>query len=95
MGLRRKRDEEDFNEYPEEMKADYLFLCSWINELVQTYREKIRIEIINVSSFRGLYKSIRHWIQAYPAFIVNRKEKYIGRDKSQLDLILQNHLGPQ
>lgn len=95
MGLVGKRDEVDFNEYPEEMKQDYLFLCSWINELAQKYREKIRIEIINVSSFRGLFKSIRHWTQTYPAFIVNRKEKYMGRDKSQLDLILQSHLGPQ
>ena len=93
MGLGRKRDEGDLNEYPEEMKEDYLFLCTWINELVQTYREKIRIELIDVRTLRGLYKSIRHWIQAYPAFIVNKKEKYIGRDKSQLDLILQSHLG--
>ena len=93
MGLGRKRDEGDLNEYPEEMKEDYLFLCTWINEVAQRYKEKIRIELIDVRTLRGFYKSIRHWIQTYPAFIVNRKEKYIGRDKSQLDLILQSHLG--
>jgi len=93
VGLGRKRDEGDLNEYPEEMKEDYLFLCTWINEVAQRYKEKIRIELIDVRTLRGFYKSIRHWIQTYPAFIVNRKEKYIGRDKSQLDLILQSHLG--
>ena len=93
MGLGRKRDEGDLNEYPEEMKEDYLFLCTWINEVAQRYKEKIRIELIDVRTLRGFYKSTRHWIQTYPAFIVNRKEKYVGRDKSQLNLILQSHLG--
>ncbi|NVM24290.1 MAG: hypothetical protein HWN70_00025 [Desulfobacterales bacterium] len=93
MGLVGKRDEVDLNEYPEDMKADYLFLSNWLSELAQEYKEKIRIEIINVSSFRGLYKSIRYWTQTYPTFIVNKKEKCSGSDKSQLDLILQSHLG--
>lgn len=75
------------------MKDDYNFLSSWLSELTQKYREKIRIELINVSSFRGFYKSIRHWTQTYPTFIVNKKVKYSGSDKSQLDLILEGHLG--
>jgi len=75
------------------VKDDYNFLSSWLSELTQKYREKIRIELINVSSFRGFYKSIRHWTQTYPTFIVNKKVKYSGSDKSQLDLILEGHLG--
>lgn len=93
MGLVEKRDEGDLNEYPEDVKDDYNFLSSWLSELTQKYREKIRIELINVSSFRGFYKSIRHWTQTYPTFIVNKKVKYSGSDKSQLDLILEGHLG--
>jgi hypothetical protein len=75
------------------VKENHLLLTNWLCELAQTYRDKIRIEIINASSFRGFFKSIRHWTQTYPTFIVNKKEKYIGSDKSQLDLILQGHLG--
>jgi len=75
------------------MKEDHLYLTNWLCELIQKYRDQIRIEIINVSSFRGFTKSIRHWTQSYPTFIVNKKEKYSGRDKSQLDLILQGQLG--
>lgn len=92
MGLKKERDEADLNEYPEDMKADYLFLSNWLGELAQEYKGKIRIEIINVSSFRGFFKSIRYWTQTYPTFIVNKKEKYSGRDKSQLNLILQGRL---
>lgn len=93
MGLVEKRDEGDLDEYPEDVKDDYNFLSGWLSELTQKYREKIRIELINVSSFRGFYKSIRHWTQTYPTFIVNKKVKYSGSDKSQLDLILEGHLG--
>jgi len=93
VGLVEKRDEGDLNEYPEDVKDDYNLLSSWLSELTQKYREKIRIELINVSSFRGFYKSIRHWTQTYPTFIVNKKVKYSGSDKSQLDLILEGHLG--
>jgi hypothetical protein len=93
VGLVEKRDEGDLDEYPEDVKDDYNFLSSWLSELTQKYREKIRIELINVSSFRGFYKSIRHWTQTYPTFIVNKKAKYSGSDKSQLDLILEGHLG--
>jgi hypothetical protein len=93
VGLVEKRDEGDLDEYPEDVKDDYNLLSSWLSELTQKYREKIRIELINVSSFRGFYKSIRHWTQTYPTFIVNKKVKYSGSDKSQLDLILEGHLG--
>jgi len=92
LGLKNERDQADLNEYPEDMKADYLFLSNWLSELAQEYKEKIRIEIISASSFRGFFKSIRYWTQTYPTFIVNKKEKYIGGDKSQLDLILQGRL---
>lgn len=91
-GLKERRDAEDLNGYPEEVKKDFADLWGWLTELAERHRGKIRIELINASSFRGFYKSIRHWTQTYPTFIVNKNEKYIGRDKSQLDRILQNHL---
>ena len=93
MGLKEKRDEGDFNEYPEELKEDYRHLSAWINELAQRYGEKILIDVIDARSVRGFYKSIRYRTQTYPTFIVNRREKYTDSDKSQLDLIIQNHLG--
>ncbi len=92
MGLKGKWDEGDLNEYPEEVKEDYLSLCDWLNELAQKYGEKIRIEIIGVQTFRGLCKSIRYRTQTYPTFIVNKREKYIDGDRSQLDLIIQRHM---
>jgi len=92
FGLKKERDKADLKEYPENLKKDHHQLTEWLCELAQKYKDDIRIEIINVTSFRGFIKSIRHWTQTYPTFIVNKSEKYSGSDKTQLDLILKGHL---
>ncbi len=74
------------------MKAEFASLWQWLTDLAERHRGKVRIELINVSSFRGFYKSIRHWTQTYPTFIVNHREKYTGRDKDQLERILETCL---
>ena len=94
MSLNEKRDDGDLNEYPKDMIEDHRFLSIWVSELTQKYKNQIRIELINASSFRGFLKSIRYWTQTYPTFIVNKKQKYVGRDKEQFERILQAHLSP-
>ena len=92
VGLKEKSDNWDLNEYPEDLKEDYLFLSGWIRELSQKYREKILIKVIDVQSFQGVYKSIRYGIHRYPSFIINKKKKYTGKDKTRLDLLLQEKI---
>ena len=92
MGLREKRDREILNDYPEDLKEDYLFLSNWIKELSRKYRENILIKVIDVQSLQGVFKSIRHGIFRYPTFIINKKKKYTGRDKDRLDALLQESL---
>lgn len=92
-GLRERRDEEDLSGYPEDVKNEFAFLWGWLTELAERYRGRIRIEIINASSFRGFYKSIRHWTQTYPTFIVNNAETYRGTDKRELERILEHYVG--
>jgi hypothetical protein len=75
------------------LKEDYLFLSGWIKELSWKYREKILIKIIDAQSLQGFYKSIRYRAFHYPAFIINKKRKYIGKDKILLDGLLQQEIG--
>jgi len=92
VGLRGKRDNQILNEYPEDLKEDYLFLSNWIRELAQKYRERTLIKVIDVQSLQGVLKSIRYWVHRYPTFIINKKKKYTGKDKDQLEALLQEHL---
>jgi hypothetical protein len=92
VGLKSKRDNHDLNEYPEDLKQDYLYLSDWIRELSRKYREKILIRVIDAQSLQGVYESIRHRVFRYPAFVINQKRKYTGRDKLQLEALLQEHM---
>jgi len=93
VGLKDKRDNRDLNEYPEDLKEEYLYLSNWIKELAQKYGRQILIKIIDGQSLQGVYKSLRHGIHRYPTFVINNKDKYTGKDKQQLDTLLQEHLG--
>ena len=63
-------------------------LCDWIRELASRYRDRLLIKLIDAQSILGFYKSLRHWVREYPAFIVERKETYVGWDKSRLESLL-------
>jgi hypothetical protein len=92
VGLKEKRDQFDLNQYPEDLKEEYSFLSSWIRELSQRYGYQILIKVIDAQSFQGFYKSLRHGIHKYPTFIINQKKKYTGKDKVQLESLLQEEL---
>ncbi len=93
LKLKDKRDNQDLNQYPEEVREDYLFLSEWVRELSQKYQEKILIRITDAQSLQGFIKSIRYRVFRYPAFILNGRKKYSGKDKDRLDSLLQEELG--
>jgi len=74
------------------LKEDYLFLSQWIKELSRKYGVNIVIRITDAQSLQGFYKSIRYRAFRYPAFIINGKKKYSGKDKVRLDTLLQEEL---
>jgi hypothetical protein len=90
--LRAPKNKQDLNEYPEDLKADYLFLSDWIRELAQKYPHRILIKVIDAQSLQGMYKSIRFAVRKYPAFIIDRKKKYAGRNKDELDALIRGHM---
>ncbi len=95
MGLKvaDKKDIQDLNEYPEEVKREYLYLSDWIRELSRKYGEKILIRVTDAQSLQGFCKSIRYRTFRYPAFIINKKKKYAGKDKVRLEVLLQEEMG--
>jgi hypothetical protein len=91
-GLDAKHHEIEMEEYPPDLKEEYLRLCNWIRELVRRYQDQLVIKLIDVQSLVGIYKSLRYRIRKYPSFIVAGKEVYAGWDKGQLQSLLDKHL---
>jgi len=91
-GLDKKFHQKEVNEYPPDLKEEFVKLSDWIRELTRLYKHRLLIRLIDVQSFLGIYKSLRHRIRKYPTFIVEGKETYAGWDKNQLEGLLDKHI---
>ena len=91
-GLKRDRRQKEFDEYPEDLKQESVKLSEWIGELSRLYKHRLLIKLIDAQSLLGVYKSLRHRIRHYPAFIIEGKETFFGWDKERLEELLDNHI---
>lgn len=91
-GLDEKHHQKEMNEYPQDVKEEYLQLSNWVRELSGHYRDRLLIRVIDVQSGLGMYKSLRHRLRRYPAFIIAGKEVYTGWDRSELAGLLDKYL---
>lgn len=80
------------NEYPEDLKEDFIRLSAWLSELAHRYLNSLQIKLVDSQSFEGFIQSVRYWVRRYPAFIISGSEKYVGWDKVSLDQALQKHI---
>ncbi len=88
VGLDQKVHQKETDEYPLDLKEEYVKLSDWIGELTQLYKHRLFVKLIDVQSPLGIYKSLRHWIRKYPTFIVEGQETYTGWDKERLQSLL-------
>jgi hypothetical protein len=92
-GLKRsQREKEEFDRYPQDLKEEFVKLTDWIGELSHLYKHRLLIKLIDAQSLLGVYKSLRHRIRHYPAFIIEGKETLYGWDKSRLEELLDKHI---
>ncbi len=91
-GVENAVNKEALNEYPADLQEEFLRLSDWIRELRKLYQHRIRIELINAQSFLGIYKTLRHHIRKYPAFIVEKKDVCIGWDWQKLSDLVDLHI---
>jgi hypothetical protein len=92
VGLGRKLRQNQIDEYPSDLKEECVKLSNWIQELKHLYKHRLLIKLIDAQSPLGIYKSLRHWINAYPTFIIERKETFAGWDKNQLEDLLDKYI---
>ncbi len=83
--------QDELNSVPEEVWRDYARLSGLVRELAGRYGAQLRIRLVDPRSPMGIWKSLRHWVRHYPAFIVNGRQKYIGWDRDALERLLQSN----
>lgn len=91
-GLDQKLHQKMMNEYPSDLKEELVKLSDWVHELIRLYKHRLFIRVIDVQSFLGIYRTLRHRIRKYPTFIIEGKETYMGWDKHRLESLLDKHI---
>jgi len=82
----RERDAEDL---PPEWRAEAERLSTLLGGLGQRYGERIAIRLWDPRSLQGMWKSIRHGVRRYPAFIVDGGRRIVGWNIAALEQALR------
>ena len=69
---------QELNEYPEEVKAEYLRLSDWVRATRKTYGPRVVVRIIDPQSLGGFWKVLRHRIRRFPTFFIDGEERLVG-----------------
>jgi hypothetical protein len=85
-------NKEALSEYPRDLQDDFIKLSDMIRDLRRLYRHRIRIELVNAQSPLGIFKTLRHGIRQYPAFIIDKKDVCVGLDWQRLSDIVDMHI---
>jgi hypothetical protein len=69
---------QEINEYPEEVKAEFLKLSEWIRSMRKTHGPRVLIRLVDPQSLPGMWKVLRHRIRRFPTFFVEGTERVVG-----------------
>jgi len=91
-GLGKEANKSDIQDYPAELKEEILKLSEGLGGLKQLYKHRINIRLTDAQSPRGIYKTLIHRLREYPAFIIERKDVYIGWDRERIEELVDKYL---
>jgi len=69
---------EEINEYPEDLKAEYLRRSEWVRDTRKIHGQQVVVRIVDPQSLGGLWMVLRHRIRRFPTFFVDGAEKIVG-----------------
>lgn len=78
LGLGDKVHTQEINEYPLDLKEEYLHLSMWVKAFVEHYGYNVIVRVIDPQSLVGMWKHLRFRVRKYPTLILNRREIFTG-----------------
>ena len=78
---------------PEDLQREYAAIWEWVHRLVETYGDRVAVEVVDATSLHGLRLALRYRIHRLPAIVVGGREKCVGMDLTFADSLVARHLG--
>jgi len=69
---------QEINQYPEDIKAEFLRVSEWIRAARKRHGNRIVIRLVDPQSLGGMWKVLRNRIRRYPTFFVDGAERVVG-----------------
>ena len=86
MGIgERVRREEAGQALPEDLAREFQAVSDWVHDLLRRHGGRLRVDVLDAVSIRGVLASLRHRVGRYPAIIIDGREPRIGLDVAALD----------
>jgi len=86
------REEQLRSGLPADVQREYAEVSGWVRQLAQRHGTRVSIDLVDVASVRGFWKSLRHRIRRYPAVIVDGRESFAGTDLAAAEGALERRL---
>ena len=94
MGLaERLRRQEAATALPDDLARDYQALSDWAHDILSRFESRIRLRVIDAASIEGVLASLRYRVFRYPAFVIDRRETFVGSDLGAVQRALERRLG--
>jgi hypothetical protein len=89
MGIgERLRRREAAEALPDDLAREYQVVSDWVHDLLERHGRRVRVDVLDAASIRGVVSSLRHRVSRYPAVIVDGHDKKIGLDFAALDPLI-------
>jgi hypothetical protein len=72
---------------PPDLQAEYAAIVDWVSGALERYGQRVSFRVVDAASAEGVWKSLRHRVRLFPAFIVDG-ERIAGFDRPRLDAAL-------
>jgi hypothetical protein len=65
------REDQTAEGLPPDLLEEYARVSEWVRRVAAEHGGRIALDLIDVASVRGFWKTLRHRVHGYPAVIVN------------------------
>lgn len=80
LGIGERVHNQEINEYPDEMRDEYLRLSDWVRNTYDAYGRQVWIKVIDPQSMVGLWKHVKYRVRKYPTFVLDGEDRFVGWD---------------
>jgi hypothetical protein len=89
MGIgERLRRREAAEALPDDLAHEFQAVSDWVHALLARHGPRLRIDVLDAASIRGVLASVRHRVGRYPAVIVDGRHASTGLDFAVLDDVI-------